>query len=166
MSTYKPKVYLAGGFKSGWQKIIMDQLDQSFHFFDPSEHHHPECDKFTTWDLHHVRVCDILFGYMEKSNPSGYGLTLEIGYANALQKSIILVDERSPSDPDFFRYFEIARESSSVVFDCIDDGIEYLHSFNPVAIESKPTNGFGHSNSSKITHSIRPYTFLRKKSRE
>ena len=146
MSSYKPKVYLAGGFKSGWQKEVIDQLGQSFYFFDPSEHHLPESSRYTTWDLHHVKVCDILFGYMEKSNPSGYGLTLEIGYARALQKTIILIDERSNSDEVFLRYFEIARESSSVVFDCMNEGIAYLGSFNPVALTSKVISKISYGN--------------------
>ncbi len=82
--------------------------------------------EYTIWDLFHVNHCDILFGYMEESNPSGLGLCLEIGYAKALNKLIILIDEKSISDSIFRKSFSIARESATIIFDSFDDGVSYL----------------------------------------
>jgi len=78
------------------------------------------------WDLFYVEKCDILFAYMQEDNPSGFGLTLEIGFARALHKPIILVDEKSNNDKTFERYFKIVRESASIVFEDINDGINFL----------------------------------------
>ena len=46
---------------------------------------------------------------MQKDNPSGFGLTLEIGYAAALGKQIILVDEKSSFDEIFEQKFKIEK---------------------------------------------------------
>jgi len=126
------KVYLAGGLATNWRSPILDELSDSFIFFNPQDHGLEECSKqFTNWDLFHVKQCDIVFAYMEERNQSGYGLTLEIGYAKALDKLIILVDERSSQDGKFARYFRIVRESASLTFDSLEKGLVYLHSFQP-----------------------------------
>lgn len=124
-----PKVYLAGGFKGGWQKIVKDLLKDDFTVFDPQTHNLDDVKKYTHWDLFHVDQCDILLGYMTKDNPSGYGLALEIGFAKAKGKMIVLVDERSKSDQQFKRYFSICHESSGIVLDSLHDAINYLNTF-------------------------------------
>lgn len=127
----RPKVYLAGGFRSNWQKKVIDACDNAFIFFNPSEHGlEINPNHYTTWDLFHVKECNILFVYMEKTNPSGYGLSLEIGYAKALGKTIILVDEKSSTNQSFERYFKIVQVSSNVVFCSLNEGIKFLQSFS------------------------------------
>jgi nucleoside 2-deoxyribosyltransferase len=84
---------------------------------------------YTTWDLHGVKQCDILFGYMEEINPSGYGLAAEIGYAKAMGKTIILVDERSVVDDAFKYKYAFIHNIADVVFDNLDEGMEYLGTF-------------------------------------
>ena len=76
-----------------------------------------------------MRSCDIVFAYMEASNPSGYGLTFEIGIAYALNKTIILVDERSEKDAFFEKYFKIVHSPSSAVFQDLQEGINFLMKF-------------------------------------
>ena len=66
---------------------------------------------------------------MEESNPSGIGLSLEVGFAKALGLTIILVDEKSKNDSVFKNKFKIVRESATIVYDNIDDGIAYLNSY-------------------------------------
>ncbi|HET8859537.1 nucleoside 2-deoxyribosyltransferase domain-containing protein [Marivirga sp.] len=124
----KSKVYLAGGMNSNWQKKIIDELSDQFIFFNPSEHKLDDVKEYKVWDLYYVKNCDILFGYMEKSNPSGYGLALEIGYAKALNKLIILVDERSHSDATFHKNFKFIQLTSDIYFNKIEDGITMLSS--------------------------------------
>ncbi len=125
----KPKIYLAGGFKGGWHQYVIEKLGIDFTYFNPQTHQLSEVEKYTSWDLYHVEKCDILLGYMSLDNPSGYGLALEIGFAKAKNKLVILVDERSKKDEAFKRYFSICHESSNITFNSLDDGIEYLKSF-------------------------------------
>ena len=76
---------------------------------------------YTAWDLWAVRECDIVFVYIEKDNPSGIGLALEVGYAKALGKTIIMVNEQQDN-----RYTHIIEQTADVVFTSFDDGVEFL----------------------------------------
>ena len=122
------KVYLSGGMNaSNWQDEVINATGkQGYVFYNPRLHNLAQSKEYTIWDLFYIKNCDIVFAYMQHDNPSGYGLTLEVGYAAALNKAIILVDERSESDVNFKGYFEIVRQSSSIVFDNLEDGIKFL----------------------------------------
>lgn len=122
------RVYLSGGMNdSNWQQNVITQVGkEGFVFYNPKEHNLEHSKEYTIWDLFYVKNCDIVFAYMQRNNPSGYGLTLEVGYAAALGKPIILVDERSKSDEAFAKYFQIVRESSSIVFDNLHQGTNFL----------------------------------------
>lgn len=124
------KIYLAGGMNSGWQEVIIERFKTDFIFYNPAKHKLLKPSEYTAWDLHYVKNSDIVFAFMEKENPSGFGLTLEVGYAKALNKTIILVDEKSESDKYFEDFFKIVHESSSVVFDNLGDALEYLKRFS------------------------------------
>ena len=122
------KIYLSGGMNtSNWQEEIITSIGtKGYVFYNPREHNLSHSKEYTIWDLFYVKNCDIVFAYMQKENPSGFGLTLEIGYATALGKPIILVDEKSSIDEKFKKYFEIVRESSSIVFDNLAEGTKFL----------------------------------------
>lgn len=132
------KVYLSGGMNQyNWQKKVIESVEcEGYTFFNPREHMLKDSKQYTFWDLYYVQKCDIVFAYMEKENPSGYGLTLEIGYAKALNKPIILVDERSKAKDDFTRYFKIVRESSTIVFENLEQGVELLKKLRHGVIDS------------------------------
>ena len=134
------KVYLSGGMnKSNWQKKVIDSVEcDGYTFFNPREHNLKDSKHYTFWDLYYVDKCDIVFAYMQEDNPSGYGLTLEIGYAKALNKPIILVDEKSDPQEKFARYFKIVRESSTIVFENLEDGISLLKKLRNGVIDSLP----------------------------
>jgi nucleoside 2-deoxyribosyltransferase len=123
------KVYLAGGMSSNWQSKVINSFDSKFIFFNPQKHNLDISSEYTTWDLFFVRRCDIVFACMEENNPSGIGLSLEVGFAKALGLTIILVDERSNHDAEFKNKFKIVRESATIVYDNIEDGITYLNSY-------------------------------------
>lgn len=123
------KIYLAGGMNSDWQSKVINRFDNNFIYLNPQNHNLSNSKEYTVWDLFFVQKCDILFGFMENTNPSGFGLTLEVGFAKALNKTIILVDEKSASDSFFKEKFRIVRESASIVFDSLEDGQNYLDSF-------------------------------------
>jgi len=71
-----------------------------------------------------VRQSDVILANMEQSNPGGYALALEVGYAKALSKKIIFVDQ--VSDPTIGRYFEMVRQVSDVVFTDLHEALAYL----------------------------------------
>lgn len=124
----KTKVFLSGGMKSvDWQNKVIKNIDsKDFIFFNPREHNLNDPKEYTSWDLFYVKKCDILFAYISSDNPSGFGLTLEVGYAKGLDKLIILIDEKSINDQKFAANFKIVRESSTMTFDNLEDGIEFL----------------------------------------
>lgn len=117
------KIYLAGGFRSGWQAIVQSKL-QGFELLDPGAHGIEDPVEYTRWDLAAVRDSDIVLANMEATNPGGYSLALEVGFAKALGKSIYLVDQIA--DPSVSRYFEMVRQCSNRVFRSLDEAIEYI----------------------------------------
>jgi hypothetical protein len=63
---------------------------------------------------------------MEASNPGGYSLALEVGFAKALGKRIFMVDQIE--DPSVRRYFEMVRQCSERVFSTLGEAINHLAS--------------------------------------
>jgi hypothetical protein len=130
MKMLKQSIYLSGSIStSNWRSKVIEVLGDKFVFFNPQEHNLGNAKAYTAWDLHFVKQCNIVFAYMEKENPSGFGLTLEIGLANGCGKTIILVDEKSETDKEFAQRFKIVRETASILFDKFEDGLEYLKLF-------------------------------------
>jgi len=125
----KQKVYLSGGFKSNWQEKVISELGEDFIFLNPREHELKDASQYWAWDVHFVRQCDIVFAYMDSDNPSGYGLALEVGLALGLNKTVILIDERSKRDSDFEMYFKIVHKSANVVLSSLEDGVFYLQKY-------------------------------------
>lgn len=110
-------VYLAGGMKTGWQdelRFIVDSaMPGAVWWIDPRSwaDEHKDAAAYTKRDLQGIRDCSILFAWMDGRNPSGYGMCLEIGYAEALSRKIIMADEMKHDCRD--RYFDMARECAS-----------------------------------------------------
>jgi nucleoside 2-deoxyribosyltransferase len=126
----RQKVFLSGGFKSNWQEKVIERFQSKFIFFNPREHMLEDTSEYTYWDIHFIRQSDIVFAYLEKTNPSGLGLIFEIGIAYGLNKTIILVDEKSEKDEIFKKYFNIVKHASSSVFNSLEVGLKYLESFS------------------------------------
>ncbi|UPL05444.1 hypothetical protein PisoF_01092 [Pseudomonas sp. IsoF] len=120
---HRKKIYLAGGFRSGWQAVVKSKL-QGFELLDPSAHDIEDPVEYTRWDLAAVRDSEIVLANMEASNPGGYSLALEVGFAKALGKPIYLVDQIE--DPSLSRYFEMVRQCSNRVFRSLNEAIEYI----------------------------------------
>jgi len=121
-------VYLAGGMKSNWAEEVIGNFSYEFSFYNPKTHGLSNPEHYTQWDIHHLHNSEIVFVYLEKDNPSGVGLALEVGYARAMNKTIILVDEKTPNEIEVDKY-GIVRNSANVVFDTLEEGIGYLRSF-------------------------------------
>lgn len=118
------KIYLAGGFRSNWQAQVSVRLGGSFELLDPSIHNIKDPAEYTRWDLEAVRESDIILANMEASNPGGYSLALEVGFAKALDKRIFFVDQ--VKDPSIKRYFEMVRQCSERVFPTVEEALDHL----------------------------------------
>lgn len=122
------KIYLAGGFRSNWQAVVAARLADSFELLDPSAHNIQDPAEYTRWDLEAVRQSNIILANMEASNPAGYSLALEVGFAKALGKRIFLVDQ--VENPSVHRYFEMVRQCSERVFPTLEEAIDHLLSLD------------------------------------
>jgi hypothetical protein len=80
---------------------------------------------YTEWDLQAVRASDILLGYAESTNPGLYSLALEIGFAKALGKKVILV---VPSDiaTNTKKYLSMCETAADVTVATLDEAIGLL----------------------------------------
>jgi len=92
-------------------------------FFDPKTKPDNKWEEYATWDAHAIRQCDICFAYMGKDNPSGYGMAAEIGYAKALNKTVILIIELGHEKE---RHFLFLNKFADVVYTSFEDGVGYL----------------------------------------
>jgi nucleoside 2-deoxyribosyltransferase len=118
------RMYLAGGFRSNWQAQVAARLAGLFELLDPSAHNIQDPAEYTRWDLEAVRQSDIVLANMEASNPGGYSLALEVGFAKAMGKRIFLVDQ--VEDPSVKRYFEMVRQCCERVFPTLSEALDHL----------------------------------------
>jgi nucleoside 2-deoxyribosyltransferase len=118
-----PVVYLAGGFRSGWQQAVRRALPR-WEIMDPSEHDLDEPSRYTEWDLRAIRQSDYVLAYMERANPAGFALALELGYAKALGKTILLVEEHDTEVRR--RYFEMVRQVADHHYETLEAAILHL----------------------------------------
>jgi hypothetical protein len=63
-------------------------------------------------------------------------MALEIGYAKGLDKTVIVVDEKSGSNKEFRKYFAIVKETADAYFQSLDEGITFLKSFGTESTNS------------------------------
>jgi hypothetical protein len=70
-----------------------------------------------------------VFVYIEKDCPSFYGASLEVGYAKGLGKVVLIVDEKSESDPTFARQFRMVRTAADMVVESFELGFSLLKRF-------------------------------------
>ena len=121
------RVYLAGGMRTEWRRRVISAAPEH-QYSDPCDHGLDEEQQYTFWDLLAIDGSDIVFVYFEASNPSGYGLSLEIGYAKGTGKPIILVDEKSASDESAACYLGMLRACADVCVQSLDEGLKVLSS--------------------------------------
>ncbi len=93
ISSKRFAVYLAGGMHSTWQDLVMARVPGCT-YLDPRQHGLVRPAAYTAWDMRAIRSSDIVFAYLASDNPSGFGLAFELGYARALGKYVIFVNER------------------------------------------------------------------------
>lgn len=118
-------IYLAGGMRNGWQDIFITKSDtNNFIIYDPRKHEQSTEKNYTSWDINAIKKSDIILGHIEKDNPSGYGLCLEIGYAKAFHKTIIWVQDK---EDERSKYFGMSRELADYVFYDLNEAILFIN---------------------------------------
>lgn len=132
------KVYLAGGMCRDWRARIKREC-QGLIFFCPVDKETSRTvgvDEYGTWDLHYIKQADIVFAYMERTNPSGIGLACEIGMAYGIGKTVILILEE---ENEYFDEEKLAfmRKVAHITFSKFEDGLEYLKRFGLTAEAAK-----------------------------
>lgn len=121
------RIYLAGDIRDNfWRGVVVDRAPRHF-YLDPTEHdsEHAE-DAYTYLDKEQIRMADAVFAYLDPNNPSLYGTSHEIGYADGLGIPVFLVDELD-GDPRQ-KWFGMARSTAQVVFSSLTRGIDFLNS--------------------------------------
>jgi hypothetical protein len=124
-ATSQMAVYLAGGTRSNWQDIVTASLPE-FTVIDPRSHHLADERAYTAWDLEAIRQSTWILAHLEATNPGGYNLALELGYAKALRKKIILVDEKSAKDHGTHRHTGMLRAIADITPHTLDEAITFL----------------------------------------
>jgi hypothetical protein len=122
----RAKIFLSGGLHSNWQDHVVATLGSDILYLNPRMHGLTDPKHYTNWNLQAVDAADLVFAYMEATNPSGYGLALEVGYALGRSTPVILVDERSCGESPFDRYFAQVSEAATVCFNSLDEGLDYV----------------------------------------
>lgn len=121
-----PRVYLAGGFRSGWQNQVKADLGGLVEFVDPSKHGINTTKNYTAWDLAAVDSCDLVFAFLEQSNPGGYALALEIGYAKGQGKTVIYVQEPGSIAEERSKYLGMIQSASDYTCETLNEGQKIL----------------------------------------
>lgn len=116
-----PTIYLAGGMRTVWRDKVKAAYPLAI-YLDPTTSGLADEASYTAWDIQAIQNSDIFFGYLEKDNPSGYGLMLEIGVAFSYDVDVLLVDEK----PEMRSYTGMARQLALDTLDNLDEGIDAL----------------------------------------
>ncbi len=118
------RFYLAGGMRGDWQKQVIVRLGHSGHeFINPQDHGLEYAPDYTQWDLGGVAIADGVIAFMEADNPSGIGLSLEVGMAIGMGKPVYFANEQHEH-----RYWQIVNCACSYTYTSLDallDGIEF-----------------------------------------
>ena len=124
----RPKIYLAGGWGK-FRNIVMNDTDADWL--------NPEVmtDR-TNWfelETEAIRNSDGLICWFEKSNPSGFGMTFEMGMAYALNKPYLLIIESE----EMIRKFSMQTAGSEKTFTCWEDALDYINQTNWLNIKKR-----------------------------
>lgn len=120
------KVYLAGGMRSGWQDYVKSTFNLTF--LDPRKkeaNNKMSVQEIGTCDLFFIKQSDIVFCYIEKTNPSGIGAAAELGFAKGLGKTVILCLEPNNKHIND-KYLQFLHNVSHVVYNNLDEALKYL----------------------------------------
>ena len=118
----KSTVYLAGDTQSGWQRRVCKAI-QDLQLLDPSKEDLADPKELTRWGLQAIRKSDVVLAYLEKDDQNGHALAFELGYAKALGKTILLVQEHGAEQD---KYIQTVRQVADFCFDSLGEAVSYL----------------------------------------
>jgi len=113
------KIYLAGGMHTGWQDRLIERYPK-ITFIDPRTHGLTDPKEFTEWDIKGVEEADLVFAYLEKTNPSGLGTAFEVGYAVAIKRFVIFVNEKQD------KYAALMACSANKYFETLNEALAFF----------------------------------------
>ena len=115
------KAYLAGGMRGDVSRQIQETCGALLKFLDPKswEQEFPSPSQYTARDLAAIQEADYVIAFMGPDNPSGYGMSLEVGYAHALKKPIIFLDLLGNDWRS--KYFDMVRQVAELRAQSVDD---------------------------------------------
>ena len=120
-------IYLAGDLRTNWRDAFREQAPD-FTYLDPQDHYHiKEETAYTFLDLLQLEQADLVVANLDPANPSLYGTSLEIGYAVAQGKSVLIIDQLTPAGDERARWFGMARSVSHIVVASVADAIDVLN---------------------------------------
>lgn len=137
------RVYLAGGFRTDWQETVKMECQglEAVQFLDPKEKERgaespkifQQPNVYTNWDLLAIEQSDVVFAYVENTNPA-VGVIAEIGFATGRRIPVIFV--KDPEDTSSYfkdKYFDFVRNMPQVMsFNNLSDGIDCLNSIHQI----------------------------------
>lgn len=124
-------IYLAGGMRDGWQDRAISLLSEH-EILDPRSWNSLSPTVYTARDLNAILRADCLLVHMASTNPSGLGLSVELGYAYALCKKIVFCDEIQNDWRS--RYFDMHRVMASIVCPSIEEAADAINKMKHVAV--------------------------------
>ena len=114
------QVYLAGGFYSGWQDRVKQAAPQHI-YHDPRYHGLNIEAEYTAWDIARIRESDVVFAYLDNTNPGGHNMAFELGLADGLGIPYVLVQDNKQFD----RYVGMLRQRASWYFTDFRKALEW-----------------------------------------
>jgi len=117
------KIYLAGGMVNDWRECVKNKLD--CFCYDPCKIKKCDSKEYIKWDMGAIKKSDEIVAYLENSNPFGANMALEIGYAKALNKYIVLIIDSKRKG------FSMCIELADEIYDSLDNfKTKYHHKNN------------------------------------
>lgn len=93
------RVYLSGGFYTNWQQKVIDFVPEA-EFYNPYTFEfrgltvgQVPVEIYGPMDRTQIELSDVVFAYMEASNPTPINVCFEVGYALGLGKVVVLCNE-------------------------------------------------------------------------
>lgn len=119
---FNSKIYLAGGWGKFRDIVIQDTNAE---WLNPENM--TNSDNWFEQETDAILNCDGMIAWFEKGNPSGFGMTYEMGMAFALNKPYLLICE----DEDMLKYkFSMQSKGSEKTFSNWEDALEYINKIN------------------------------------
>lgn len=119
-----PTVYLSGEVSSGWQENVVNGAPGPV-YLNPMAPRLTEPQAHMPWRLAAVRTSDWVFANPANTFADVCAVAFEVGYAQALGKQIIVVDNGDTNSP-IAPCLQLLRQSADVPVKTIEEGIQYV----------------------------------------